>query len=123
MNLETLHAHLLSMPGAAEDRPFRPDVPVYKVMGKMFAYVSPNQNPPWLTLKLHPTTGQLARSTHAAVHPGYHMNKEHWNTIELDGSVPEAEILAWIDEAYDLVVAGLTRAARAELRTRIEEDG
>lgn len=103
------------MPGAAEDFPFAPDVPVFKVMGKMFAYLSPNQDPPWLTLKLHPVMGQLARSTHAAVHAGYHMNKDHWNTIHLDDSVPDDEVLAWIEESYELVVAGLTRAKRQQL--------
>jgi predicted DNA-binding protein (MmcQ/YjbR family) len=116
MNLAALHAHLLDRPGAVEDRPFAPELPVYKVMGKMFAYVSPDRTPPWLTLKLDPILGQLARSAYVAVRPGYYMNKEHWNTIVLDGSVPDAEIMAWIDESYDLVVAGLPRAARERLR-------
>jgi predicted DNA-binding protein (MmcQ/YjbR family) len=119
--VERLHEYLVGMPGAYEDRPFGPDVPVYKVMGRMFAYVSPREPHAWLTLKLDPVTGQLARSTHAAVHAGYHMNKEHWNTIVLDGTVPIDEIHAWIDESYDLVVAGLTRAKRAELRRAVEE--
>ncbi len=116
MTIDRLHAYLLDRPGAIEDRPFGPEVPVYKVMGKMFAYLSPGHSPPWLTLKLDPILGQLVRSTHAAVRPGYHMNKEHWNTIVLDGSVPDAEIMAWIDESYDLVVSGLTRAKRAQLQ-------
>lgn len=115
MTIDRLHTYLLSLPGAIEDRPFGPEVPVYKVMGKMFAYLSPTQSPPWLTFKLDPVLGQLARSTHAAVRPGYHMNKEHWNTIVLDGSVPDAEIMAWIDESYDLVVAGLPRVKRDRL--------
>jgi len=123
MKTEDLYAYLAGKPGAIEDRPFGPDVPVYKVMGKMFAYLAPGRTPPWLTLKLEPLTGQLARSTHRSVRAGYHMNKEHWNTIVLDGSVPEAEILAWIDESYDLVVAGLSRETRARLRDAVEEDG
>jgi predicted DNA-binding protein (MmcQ/YjbR family) len=121
MDLATLHAYLLDRPGAIEDRPFGPEIPVYRVMGKMFAYILPKQVPPWLTLKLDPAAGQLARSTHASVRAGYHMNKEHWNTVILDGSVPETEIMAWIDESYDLVVAGLTRAKREELRGMCEE--
>jgi len=116
MNLEMLHEFMLTMPGTVEERPFTPEVPVYKVMGKMFAYVSPNKQPPWLTLKLDPAMGRLVRSTHRSVLPGYHMNKEHWNTIILDGSIAEGEILAWIEESYDLVVAGLTRKKKAELR-------
>ena len=115
MNLTALHAHLLSHPGAIEDRPFGPETPVYKVGGKMFAYVSPRRSPSWLTLKLDPMMGQLARSTYPSVHAGYHMNKEHWNTIILDGSVPDVAIMVWIDESYELVVAGLTNAQRARL--------
>jgi predicted DNA-binding protein (MmcQ/YjbR family) len=115
MTIDRFHTYLLGRPGAVEDRPFGPDVPVYKVMGKMFAYLLPRRSPPWLTLKLDPVLGQLARSTHPAVSPGYHMNKEHWNTIVLDGSVADAEIMAWIDESYDLVVSGLTRAKRNRL--------
>jgi len=121
MKTKRLHAYLVGKPGAIDDRPFGPDVPVYKVMGKMFAYVSPSRTPPWLTLKLDPAMGQLARSTHASVRAGYHMNKEHWNTIVLDGSVPEEEILAWIDDSYDLVVRGLSRKKRERLRAEHEE--
>ena len=67
MKTEKLHAYLVSRPGAIEDRPFGPDVPVYKVMGKMFAYVSPDQSPPRLTIKLDPLHGQLLRATYDAV--------------------------------------------------------
>ena len=107
MDFDRLHAYLLSLPGAVEERPFTPEVPVYKVMGRMFAYVSPDESPPRLTIKLDPLHGQLLRSTHDAVLPGYHMNKDHWNTVLLDGSVPDDEILTWIDESYDLVVGNL----------------
>ena len=115
MNLDRLHAYLLSLPGAVEERPFTPELPVYKVMGKMFAYVSPDDSPPRLTLKLDPLHGQLLRSTYAAVLPGYHMNKDHWNTVLLDGSLPEEEILSWVDESYELVVDGLPHRLRKEL--------
>ena len=115
MIIDTIRKQLLALPGATEDRPFGPEIPVFKVMGKMFAYLSPDRDPPWLTLKLDPAMGQLARSTYPSVHAGYHMNKVHWNTIFLDGSVPETEILAWIEESYELVVAGLPRARREHL--------
>jgi len=121
MDLAALHTYLLSHPGAIEDRPFGPETPVYKVAGKMFAYVSPGRSPSWLTLKLDPMMGQLARSTYPSVHAGYHMNKEHWNTIVLDGSVSDVEIMAWIDESYDLVVSRLTRAKREQLHRTHEE--
>ncbi len=115
MDLRRLHVYLLSLPGAVEELPFTPELPVYKVMGKMFAFVSPDESPPRLTLKLDPLHGQLLRATYDAILPGYHMNKEHWNTIRLDGSVPEEEILAWVDESYELVVDGLPDRLRRAL--------
>jgi len=115
MNIERLRAYLLSLPAAVEEFPFTPELPVYKVMGKMFAYVSPNESPPRLTIKLDPLHGQLLRSAYAAVLPGYHMDKEHWNTVLLDGSVPEEEILSWVDESYELVVEGLPHRLKKNL--------
>ena len=121
MDLDRLHAYMLSLPGAVEERPFTPELPVYKVMGKMFAYVSPDDLPPRLTVKLDPLHGQLLRATYAAVLPGYHMNKEHWNTILLDGSVPEEEILSWVDESYELVVEGLPHRLKRRLADEREK--
>lgn len=115
MRIEQVRTYLLGLHGVVEAWPFGDDVPVFKVMGRMIAYLTPNQDPPWLTVKLDPPTGHLARSTHSAVRPGYHMNKEHWNTILLDGSVQEEELLAWIDESYELVVAGLPKRLRDQL--------
>ena len=115
MQFEHVHAYLLSQPGAIEDRPFGAEVPVYKIGGKMFAYSSPNDVPPSITIKLDPLLGQMLRLTYDAVKPGYHMNKEHWNTITLDGSIPEQELLSWIDESYTLIHSGLTKRARKQL--------
>lgn len=115
MTFEEVHAYLLSQPGAIEDRPFNPETPVYKVGGKMFAYASPDKMPPSITIKLDPFHGQILRSTYDAVRAGYHMNKEHWNTIALDGSIPEAELLTWIDESYTLVHASLTKKIKQKL--------
>ena len=116
MDVDRLQAYMLSLPGAVEERPFTPEIPVYKVMGKMFAYVSPDESPPRLTIKLDPLHGQLLRATYdAAVRPGYHMNKDHWNTVLLDGSVSEEELLTWIDESYELVVDNLPVRLRRSL--------
>ncbi len=115
MDLEALHGYLMSKSGAVEDRPFDPDLPVYKVMGKMFALLWAQDDPPRLNLKCEPFHAELLRETFPAVSPGYHMNKRHWNTITLDGSVSDEDLKAMIDESYTLVVAGLTRAARAKL--------
>lgn len=115
MTFEQVHAYMLSQPGTVEDRPFTPEVPVYKIGGKMFAYSSPNNVPPSITIKLDPLLGQMLRSTYAAVQAGYHMNKEHWNTIAIDGSIPEEELLSWIDEAYTLVRSKLPKRLQQQL--------
>ena len=91
MTFEQIHAYLLSEPGAIEDHPFGPEVPVYKIGNKMFAYSSPTNVPPSITIKLDPLLGQMLRSTYEAVQAGYHMNKDHWNTIALNGSIPSKE--------------------------------
>ncbi|MFC2095562.1 MmcQ/YjbR family DNA-binding protein [Candidatus Bipolaricaulota bacterium] len=115
MTFEQIHAYCLSQPDAVEERPFRPELPVYKVGGKMFAYSSPDNSPPSITIKLDPLHGQVLRSTYKAVQAGYHMNKEHWNTITLDGSIPEEELLSWIDESYTLVRSKLPRKIKTQL--------
>lgn len=115
MTLADVHAHLMSKQGACEERPFDPETPVYKVMGKMFAILAPEQRPIRITLKCDPDHALILRDVYDAVTPGYHTNKRHWNTVTLDGSIPTDEIEDMIDESYDLVVAGLTRAARREL--------
>ncbi len=120
MDVDRLRAYLLSLPGAVEDFPFMPEIPVYKVQGKMFAYVSPEESPPRLTIKLDPLHGQVLRSTYDAVRPGYHMNKDHWNTVFLDGTVPEDELLTWIDDSYELVVEGLPARLRKALRNETQ---
>ena len=120
MMLDQIHTYLLSQPGAVEERPFAPDIPVYKVGGKMFALLSPDASPPRLTLELDPLLGQQLRYAYPAVQPGYHMNKEHWNTIALDGSVPEEELLSWIDESYALVLSKLPRRLKETLRSGTE---
>lgn len=118
MDFASAHRYLLAKPGAREDFPFDPDLPVFKVGPRMFAYLSPERTPPWLTLKLDPVRGVMLRAAYPAVRPGYHMNKEHWNTIGLDGTVPEDELRSCIDESYNLVVRRLSRAERAEIDRR-----
>jgi predicted DNA-binding protein (MmcQ/YjbR family) len=115
MTLDSLRRHLLSKPGAVEDHPFGPEPHVYKVGGRMFALVGPGR-PSEITLKLDPLHGQLLRAQHPSVRPGYHMNKDHWNTVVLDRNVIDEELAEWIDESYDLVVASLSRKARDALR-------
>jgi predicted DNA-binding protein (MmcQ/YjbR family) len=105
----------LAKPGSAEDYPFGDEVAVFKVGGKMFALVSLAESPASVSLKCDPGLAAGLRQKYPAVTPGYHLNKRHWNTITLDGSVPEEELLDLIGHSYQLVVAGLPRAERATL--------
>jgi len=116
MNLEQLRAVLLSKKGTTEERPFGPDTLVFKVVGKMFALCAADDPPPSISLKCDPNQALFLRDLYAAVKPGYHLNKQHWNTVIFDGTVPEAELLGMIDDSYDLVVKGLTRAQREALK-------
>lgn len=112
---EEVRSYLLSKPGATEDWPFAPEVPVYRVMDKMFALVWRRDNPPRINLKLDPEHAEILRDVYEAVAPGYHMNKRHWSTVTLDGSIPQDELFEWIDESYELVTAGLPKRKRQAL--------
>lgn len=102
-------------PGSAEDYPFGDEVAVFKVAGRMFALVSLGPAPGNVSLKCDPGLATELRGRYAAIIPGYHLNKRHWNTVTLDGSVPDEEVLELIDHSYDLVLAGLTRTQRNKL--------
>lgn len=112
MNFEVLRNYLLSKPQAVEDFPFDETTLVLKVCGKMFAALGINDDPLRVNLKCDPLKAELLREQYSAVSPGYHMNKRHWNTVLLDGSVPEAELWMMIDESYRLVVNGLPKSQR-----------
>ena len=104
-----------SFVGAIEDYPFGDEVAVYKVGGRMFALVPLDGDPGSVNLKCDPDLALELRARYPAVRPGYHQDKRHWNTIELDGSVPQAEVREMIEHSYELVVSRLPRADRARL--------
>ena len=110
-------AQCAAEPGSAENYPFRDGVAVFKVAGKMFALVSLDTRPGRASLRCDPDLAVVLRGRFPAVTAGYHLSKRHWNTIELDGSLLDGELLDLIDHSYDLVVAGLTQPARARLST------
>lgn len=112
MNFEALKRCLLDKPGAVEDFPFDPVTLVIKVGGRMFAFVILDEDPMRMNLKCDPLQAEFLRDLYPAITPGYHMNKRHWNTVLLDGSLPEALIRDMIDASYTLVVQGLPRARR-----------
>jgi len=104
-------------PGSVEDYPFGDEVAVFRVAGKMFALVTLGPAPGSVSLKCDPDLAAGLRRRHAAITAGYHLNKRHWNTVTLDGSVPDDELVGLIDHSYELVVARLPRAERDKLNT------
>ena len=118
MDREQLRAYCNAKKGVEETFPFDDVTLVFKVMGKMFALTSldtPLDEPARVNLKCDPTLAIMLRETYPAVLPGYHMNKRHWNTVVLDGTIPPDEIEEMIDNSYDLVVRGLKKADRERL--------
>jgi predicted DNA-binding protein (MmcQ/YjbR family) len=103
------------LPESVEDYPFGDDVAVFKIGGKMFALVALSGDPGLVTLKCDPEFAVELRERHRAVRPGYHLNKRHWNTVDLDGTVPDEVMTEMITASYDLVVHGLSRAERHRL--------
>ena len=115
MNLETIREYCLSKKEVTESLPFNEDSPVYKVMGKIFLIA--NLNPPVsINIKCDPEKAVELREKYDFVTPGYHMNKLHWNTVELVTGAPDKEILEWIDHSYELVVKGLSKSDQASLK-------
>ena len=115
MNRDVLRDYCLSQKAATAEFPFGPEAQVFKVMGKMFALMPVDADPPTISLKCDPVLAEMLRQTYPAVVPAYHMNKRHWNGVTVDGSIPKDEVLEMIDNSYALVVKGLTKAQRDEL--------
>jgi predicted DNA-binding protein (MmcQ/YjbR family) len=107
MNAESFRAHCLKKKGATEGTPFGPDNIVFKVGGKMFALLALDEVPTAVNLKCDPDLALELRDRYEQVTAGYHMNKKHWNTVVLDGAIPDAEVRTMIDHSYDLVAAKL----------------
>ena len=121
--MEKFRNYLLSKPEAEEDYPFGADCMVPKVGGKMFAtYSKADDGFFHMNLKCDPTEALALRDIFESVLPGYHMNKKHWNTVILDGSVPDGEVERMIDRSYGLVVKSLKVAQRRALEIKYGED-
>ena len=118
MNGEQARSYFLSLPEALEDFPFRSDTPVFKIKTKMFGFLRYKKGVGHINLKCNPEEAMVMRDIFESVIPGYHMNKEHWNTVILDGTVPREEIESMIDTSYALVVQNLTKADRLRLEIR-----
>ncbi|MCG8392364.1 MAG: MmcQ/YjbR family DNA-binding protein [Pseudomonadales bacterium] len=118
MDVDAARQYLLGKPEAIEDYPFGPDVAVMKVRDKMFATLGEEQGEGRMNLKCDPDQALALRDIFDAVMPGYHMNKKHWNTLKLDGSIPRGEIERMIDHSYALVVGGLPKKVREGMAVR-----
>ena len=121
MNPVELRGHCLSFPGAEETFPFGPNTSVFKVGGKMFALSQLSTDELRISLKCEPGTAEQLRETHAEVIPGYHLNKRHWNTVIVEGSLPEQMIKDMIEDSYDLVVSDLPGPRRRALGWQTDE--
>jgi predicted DNA-binding protein (MmcQ/YjbR family) len=102
MDIETLRDYCISKKGSEESFPFGDDTLVFKKSGKIFALVNLYGDLS-INLKCDPAYALELREKYPCVTPGYHMNKKHWNTVLIDGSVPDKEIFSWIDHSYNLI--------------------
>lgn len=115
MHLDELREYCLLKKGVEECMPFGNDTLVFKVMGKMFLLSGIDSQPTQFNAKCNPEKAIELREHFACVLPGYHMNKQHWNTIICDGSVSSEQIKEWINDSYNLVVDSLTKKLKTEL--------
>ena len=112
MTAAALRRFCLAQPSAEETFPFGPETSVFKVGGKMFAASALDGEPLQLSVKCEPDLAVQLRAAHPAIVPGYHLNKRHWNTITLDGSLPDQMVTDLLGDSYDLVVASLPKSRR-----------
>jgi predicted DNA-binding protein (MmcQ/YjbR family) len=121
MDLAQFRQYCLSKSRATEGTPFGPDVLVFKVGGKMFALAALDEVPTTVNLKCDPDLALELRDRYEQVSPGYHMNKKHWNTVEIQGGIPDAELRKVIDHSYDLVAGSLPKST-AKIAARSRRD-
>jgi predicted DNA-binding protein (MmcQ/YjbR family) len=115
MDATALRAWCLRQAGAVEDFPFGPEHSVFRVAGKMFALSTLDRVPLEVSVKCEPDLAVALRDSYPAIRPGYHLNKRHWNTITLDGSLADQLVCDLIEDSYDLVVSALPRRVREQL--------
>lgn len=117
MNIETFRAYCLAKKGVTEELPFGPTTLVFKVMGKMFALTGLDSVEFTINLKCDPEKAIELREDYACVLPGYHMNKKHWNTILVNGSVSDQIVFQWIDHSYALIISSFPKKIQEQFDT------
>ena len=114
MTIEDLRAYCAKKPGVTYDTPFGPDVLVFRVMGKIFA-LAPLDLFETVNLKCDPERAIELRERYPGITPGYHMNKRHWNTVDVRGGVPQELLRQLVDHSYELVKASLPKKVREQV--------
>ena len=115
MNIEDIREYCLAKKGVIEDFPFDEETLVYKVIGKMFALIPLERIPLQINLKCDPELAMELKEKYEAVQPGYHMSKKHWITVLIDGTLHDKLVFNWIDQSYNLVVAGMKKSDKNKL--------
>lgn len=115
MNIEEIRYYCLSKKSAEESLPFGPNILVFKIMGKAFLLCGLDAAPLQFNVKCDPEKAISLREQFNCVLPGYHMNKKHWNTVIVNGDLPEDLFFKLIDDSYDLVFLSLSKKRRDEL--------
>ena len=118
MKKEKVRNYFLSCPESYEDFPFGEEITIFKVKNKWFGLLVEREGNPQINLKCDPDEALILRDLFKSVLPGYHMNKKHWNTVILDGSIPEKEIEAMIYSSYVLIVEKLKKKDRLSLEAK-----
>lgn len=119
MNLSEIREYFAQKRGSYEDFPFDESTLVIKVKDKMFALIGLDEDPLRINLKCDPVLAVELRQIYSSVIPGYHMNKTHWNTVILDGSIPQEVLLEMIDHSYQLVFDKLTKKKKNEIKKNL----
>jgi predicted DNA-binding protein (MmcQ/YjbR family) len=121
LDIEQIRKYCLRKKGVTEEFPFGEDTLVFKVAAKIFLLASLDTFPLQINLKCEPEKAIELREEYESVQPGYHMNKKHWITVTIDGSVSENKIFGWIDDSFNLVVAGLTKSKQKILNKTLKK--
>lgn len=116
MNIETLRDYCLSKNGTTESFPFNETTLVFKVMNKIFAFTNLDGDLS-VSLKCNPELAVALREKYSFIVPGYHLNKQHWNTIFIDNFISDTLLKQWIDHSYDLIVKSLPKKLQLELES------
>lgn len=114
MNIEFIREYCIAKPAVTESFPFDDDILVFKVVGKIFLLISLS-NPDSFNVKCNPEEAIKLREEFSEIVPGYHMNKNHWNTVYLNGRLTIKQLCGMIDDSYNLVIKGLPKKLKAEL--------